>query len=163
LTSTSYIEKVQYNLQSQSEAPLAGTSLDEFERVIIKARKRKTNDNIAKTTIKNKIYLKTGEISCNNRFKALADKEDDVDMNEYSTDDEDLECEQESSKIKNTITRKSSPLLIHGKIQTHMKFMKALKEVIKENFHVKYHEDFTKVFTSNLEQHSKLNMATKEN
>jgi len=77
-------------------------------------------------------------------------------MNEYSTDDEVLECEQEPNKIRNTKTRRPPPLVIHGKIQTHMEFMKALKEVIKENFHVKYHEDFTEVFTSNLEQHSKL-------
>jgi len=130
--------------------------LDEFERVIIKARKRKTNDNIAKTTMMNKKYLKTGEIPCNNRFEALTDKVDDVDMSECSTDEENLECEQDSNKTKNTKTRRPPPLVIHGKIQTHMEFMKALKEVIKENFHVKYHEDFTKVFTSNLEQHSKL-------
>jgi len=76
-------------------------------------------------------------------------------MNEYSTDDEDLECEQELNKIKN-IKRRPPSLIIHGKIQTHMRFMKALKKIIKENFHVKYHEDFTEVFTSNLEQHSKL-------
>lgn len=78
---------MQDNLKNQAEDPSPGTSTNDFAKVIIKARKRKYNNEINETTMKNKTKIR--KLTTSNRFKPLANKEDNDDIEaEGDTDEE---------------------------------------------------------------------------
>lgn len=104
--------------------------------------------------MKNK--TKCSECSTTNRFEVLADKENDSDMDTDPMVIEEEEHKENPGKNKNPKTRRPPPLVIHGNVTSHTEFIQALKNITNENFHIKYHENFTEVFTSNHEQYTLL-------
>lgn len=152
---------MQDNLKEQSHALLEGTSTEDFKRIIIKATKKKTDDNhdindILRITMKKKAYLKPNEIICTNKYAVLTDKEDDTKMDDYESNSEEEARSKDYESNKNTKARRPPLLVIHGKIENHEVFIKALKDTVKENFHIKNHNEITEVFTSNYKQFSLL-------
>lgn len=145
---------MQDNLQTHSEGSSAGASTNDFNRIIIKAKKRKSEDNIKMSDMKNK--TKVRQLTLSNRYELLANQNDDDDMETEDDTDEEAQTGVKNNPNKSSKTKRPPPLVIHGKIKSHTEFMQALKDTIKENFHIKYHEDFTEVFTSNHEQYSLL-------
>lgn len=95
-----------------------------------------------KTTKVNK-----GQAHCYNKFQLLADQTDNGETMEYTTDEEETEQEHEvtGKQTKNKM-KKPPPLVIHGKIDSHLIFVKAIKDITNEDFHIKYHEEITEVF-----------------
>ncbi|KAK2577594.1 hypothetical protein KPH14_012705 [Odynerus spinipes] len=60
---------------------------------------------------------------------------------------------EERTKVRKAPIKKSPPIVIHGRIGTHAKFLESLKNIITYKFHIKYHKDKTEVFTTiNLKQ-----------
>lgn len=46
--------------------------------------------------------------------------------------------------------------MVHDTVESHTKFVKILKDILTEKFHVKYHKDFAEVFTDNHAEYEKL-------
>ncbi|KAL0101835.1 hypothetical protein PUN28_019169 [Cardiocondyla obscurior] len=78
------------------------TSVNEFHRVIIKPKKRKSEDELNSPTMKTKSYkTKTGQASCSNRFDILKDKEamdEESEEDEFKSDSEAGEENQNNGK-----------------------------------------------------------------
>ncbi|XP_076660776.1 uncharacterized protein LOC143364175 [Halictus rubicundus] len=87
-------------------------------------------------------------IEYSNRYDLLSDKESENDEMEMDTG--------EGMATKPKKNKKPPPLVLHGTIQTHAAFMKTLKDLLKENYYIKYHENFTEVFTTTQEQYTLL-------
>lgn len=78
-------------------------------------------------------------------------------METNETDEEIIASTQKNpsgSKIKKL--KKPPPLVIHPAVDSRSKFVKILKDILIENFYIKYHKDFTEVFISSQIEYEKL-------
>lgn len=96
---------------------------------------------------KNKTTKTTNnKLQCYNKYQPLQDHVDS-DLMEYISDGEESEQEYEET-VKQNNNKKPPSLVIHGKIESHITFVKAIKDITNENFHIKYHEEITEIFTT---------------
>ncbi|KAK2574878.1 hypothetical protein KPH14_012925, partial [Odynerus spinipes] len=83
-----------------------------------------------------------------NRYDPLAEMETD----EYKDDGSNTASDDSDNAIEITNPpkpRKPPPLVVHGQIEEHTTFLRMLTDMLKEKFHIKYHKEFTEVFTTN--------------
>lgn len=94
-----------------------------------------------------------GEIKLSNKYEILS-----------SIEDSDSDSENESTKnaMKKDKTNKTKkieklpPLVIHGKVNENTLFINTIKEKLEAEFHIKYHQDTTEVFTTTVSDYEKL-------
>lgn len=90
-------------------------------------------------------------IQTKNEFAPLADLEEQ--------EESDMDTEEESNernsrqKVKE---RKPPPLVIHGNIKEHKKFVDTIKQTVEDKFHLKYHEECVEVFLHNRKDYDTL-------
>lgn len=92
---------------------------------------------------------------CSNRYEVLADPADDSDMSQ----------EEEGEQIKDKNGKKNqppkhtiqlTPLVLHGKINSHAVFTKTLNDITNNEYHIKYHRDKTEIFTTTQEDYTRI-------
>lgn len=93
-------------------------------------------------------------ISCSNRYEILSTEED----SDIEHENEHTMTHAETTTTKNTTQKikKPTPIVIHGRIENHTKFMNTLKNTLSNKYHIKYHKDKTEVFTTSKEDYNKL-------
>lgn len=89
-------------------------------------------------------------IPTKNRYEPLSEDDTDMDTNTEERHDNLKNCNPGSkhahkSSIKEL--KKTSPLVIHGEINNHYEFLKKVKNIVKDKFHIKYNKGYTEVFT----------------
>lgn len=94
-----------------------------------------------------KKHNQENRIPIQNRFQLLEDN-DGMDMEESNKEEDD--------KVNTKNSKSPPPLVLHGKIESYSTFTKALKGLLKQNYYVKYHTEFTEVFTTTKEQYELL-------
>ena len=146
------------NLQTHNQTPQGDASSDDIYKDVFISRKRKvmgTNQNMKKQ--KQNKY--NSDIPTNNRFEPLSNVESDEENMDMDTkDDEDI-----SPKTPTTKMKRPPPLVIHDDVKSHNAFIGVLKGNLKEKFHVKYHKDFTEVFTANQIDYEQLKSIWQQN
>lgn len=93
----------------------------------------------------------THNIPIRNKYDALS--EDDSDMETEQEEDvtttKDVEKKQTTKTTPNIKqVKKPPPLVIHGEINEHHKFLIKIKDMLKNKFYIKYNKDYTEVYTT---------------
>lgn len=118
----------------------------QYATVITKSTKRKRMDIESEATSSKMSKTHAYNVKVKNRFSALNDaKGEEVD------ESEDSEMENEDDPKQNRAqnegkNRKPLPLVLHGKVNDHMAFVQLIKQSVKSQFYIKYHEDNVEVF-----------------
>lgn len=93
-----------------------------------------------------------------NRYDVLSAEESDNSETEAmeTNQNEGSKSNQSTKPTPNVKIKKPPPLVVHDTVESHTKFVKILKDILSEKFHVKYHKDFAEVFTENHAEYEKL-------
>lgn len=104
--------------------------------------------------------------STKNRFDVLDEESDseNSDMETMETNAKEGTTSNLTSKeISKPKRSKPPPLVVHDLVESHTKFVKILKDILTEKFYVKYHKDFTEVFTENQNEYQRLKSIWQQN
>lgn len=103
---------------------------------------------------------KEQSIPVSNRFELLTNRSDQVEDSTDSEKDETATNPTVETKIK---IKKPPPLVLHDKVEVHHEFITKLKQIINTKFHVKYHKEFTEIFTTDMKDYEKLKRNWQQN
>lgn len=92
-------------------------------------------------------------VKLNNRYEVLTEKNNENSVQSDTDEESETVSGKKPDKIK---TKKPPPVVVHGNIQSHEQFMKSLKDLLHSDFYIKYHGEFTEVFTKTREQNALL-------
>ena len=127
---------------------------NESLRQFINAKRKSTEaETMANRNLKQRKVRDDSEIKTNNRFQVLENLQEKMDEDVNETEEfqptKIISTSNNSNKpIKET---KPPPIVIHGTINNHNAFLGRMKNLIKGTFHLKYHKNYTEIFTSNYE------------
>lgn len=83
-------------------------------------------------------------ITTNNRYSVLQNLRE-IDQDENNTPAQHTPVTQRENKV----TKKLPPLVMHGNVNDHQKFVALIRDIVKNKFHIKYQGDTVSVFLQN--------------
>ena len=105
-----------------------------------------------------------------NKFSALEDSTKSV-INDYMLIDDDTSHKQQQTKqsdsnqaqTKRKTIKRPPPLVAHGAISEHKALVDKVKDIVQEKCFIKYHENYTEVFTTTGDHYKLLKGMWKQN
>ena len=92
------------------------------------------------------------------RFSVLQSTED-MEVDEGNSHKDQTPIMQRADK---NIVKKLPPLVLHGNVNEHQKFVALIKDIVANKFHVKYHGDTVSIFLNNLSDYESLKKTWQE-